>query len=140
MLLTIALAIYLIALATAAINDLLRYEIPDMSSVALVAAFMVTAAYLPFSLSAWHALAGLSTFLIAALLFAIGVCGGGDVKLLGATALWMGWNNLPEFFLLTALAGGVLALLLLVARRLASPPHKFGHWYSRLLHDSEGVP
>src|SRR5437588_9932353 len=97
MLLSIALATYLIALAVAAINDLLHYEIPDMSSVALVAAFLVMATYLPLSLSAWHALAGLATFLVAALLFAFGICGGGDVKLLGATALWMGWNNLPEF-------------------------------------------
>jgi prepilin peptidase CpaA len=140
MLLTLALAIYLIALAAAAINDLRCYEIPDIVSVTLVAAFLPTAASLPLSLSAWHAAAGLATFFAAAILFVTGICGGGDVKLLGATALWMGWQNLPEFLLFTALAGGVLALVLLAARKLASPGHKYGHWYSRLLHDSEGVP
>jgi prepilin peptidase CpaA len=140
MLLSIALGTYLTALVAAAINDLVRYEIPDMLSVALVAAFLLTAAYLPLSLSAWHALAGLATFLVAAILFATGICGGGDVKLIGATALWMGWQNLFEFLLFTALAGGVLALVLIAARKLASPERKSGHWYSRLLCDTEGVP
>jgi prepilin peptidase CpaA len=140
MLLSTAFGIYATALIAAAINDLARYEIPDMLSVVLVAAFLPMAASLPLSLSAWHALTGLATFFVAAILFATGICGGGDVKLLGATALWMGWHNLPEFLLFTALAGGVLALLLIAARKLAPVERKAGHWYSRLLHDSEGVP
>lgn len=140
MLISITLGTYLIALVAAAINDLARYEIPDMLSVALVTAFLPMAAFLPISLSASHAFAGLATFIVAAALFAAGICGGGDVKLLGATALWMGWHNLPEFLLFTAVVGGVLAVLLIAARKLAPVERKAGHWYSRLLHDSEGVP
>jgi prepilin peptidase CpaA len=140
MLLTIAFGIYAAALIAAAVNDLARYEIPNVLSVALVAAFLPIALTQPVSLSAWHALAGAATFLVATFLFAAGICGGGDVKLLGATALWVGWGNLPDFLLVTALAGGALALLILVARKLAAPERRFGHWYSQLLQNNAGVP
>ena len=52
----------------------------------------------------------------------------------------MGWQNLPDFLLYTALAGGALAVLILIVRKLAAPERRFGHWYSPLLHNNAGVP
>jgi prepilin peptidase CpaA len=47
-----------------------------------------------------------------------GWMGGGDVKLLGASALLMPPTSTPELVLNTAMAGGVLALLYVVLARL----------------------
>jgi prepilin peptidase CpaA len=48
-----------------------------------------------------------------AILFARGVVGGGDVKLLAAVSLWVGPTAVPKLLLLTALLGGVLAVAFL---------------------------
>jgi prepilin peptidase CpaA len=40
-----------------------------------------------------------------------GMLGGGDVKMAGATAAWLTLSRLPEYLLLAAVAGGVLALI-----------------------------
>ncbi len=111
---------YVLALAAAGMSDLARYEIPNGLSVALVAAFALLASTLPMPVTINHVLAGTAVFGLTSLLFAAGICGGGDVKLIGATALWMGWSNLPGFLLSMTLIGAVLALCLMVARRLAS--------------------
>jgi prepilin peptidase CpaA len=47
-------------------------------------------------------------------LFALKRIGGGDVKLMAATALWAGADYGIDFLLLTALAGGVLSVGLLL--------------------------
>jgi prepilin peptidase CpaA len=114
-----AFAIYVLALAAAGMSDLLRYVIPNSLSVVLLFAFALLVPELPASLTVNHILAGVAVFGLTSLLFAAGACGGGDVKLLGVTALWMGWSNLPDFLLVMALIGAALALSLLVARRLA---------------------
>ena len=113
-----AYGIYVLALAAAGMSDLVRYQIPNSLSAALVAGFALVALLLPGAVIVNHVLAGVAVFGVTTVLFAIGVCGGGDVKLLGATALWMGWSNLPDFLLLMALIGAALALSLLLARRL----------------------
>lgn len=115
-----AYGLYVLALVAAAISDLARYEIPNSASVALVAGFALVTITLPLPAALAHLLAAGTVFAFAALLFALGVCGGGDVKLLGATALWMGWSHLPSFLLLMALAGAALALMLLALRRLTA--------------------
>jgi prepilin peptidase CpaA len=48
-----------------------------------------------------------------------GGLGGGDVKLAGAVALWVGLRSLPTFALGTALAGGVTALTCLLLSKRA---------------------
>jgi len=50
-------------------------------------------------------------------LFAIGGMGGGDAKLLAATALWMGFGvSLVDYLVTSALLGGLLTLAILVFR------------------------
>lgn len=63
---------------------------------------------------------GLAVFAAGAVVFAAGWLGGGDVKLLSALALWAGPAHLAGFLLITALAGGVLALAALVYARLVA--------------------
>jgi prepilin peptidase CpaA len=57
-------------------------------------------------------LVGLAIFFIP---FAMGGMGAGDVKLLGAVGALQGWQFVLSAALLTALAGGVMALVYLIA-------------------------
>ncbi len=67
-----------------------------------------------------------SGLLAFAVVFAIGygmfvfrLAGGGDIKMLSVLALWVGWGQvLVTFVLVMAILGGVLTLVLLVARQL----------------------
>jgi prepilin peptidase CpaA len=51
-------------------------------------------------------------------LFAAGLVGGGDVKLAAAATVWIGARAIPEFLVVTALVGGLLALGILGGRAL----------------------
>jgi len=58
-------------------------------------------------------------FGLFALAFAMGAMGGGDVKLLGALALWLPWQAVVALLFVTSVAGGVLTIAFLIARKLA---------------------
>jgi len=59
----------------------------------------------------------LIVFLIFAGFQLIGQMGGGDVKLLGALALWFNWKVMFTLLFFMALAGGVLTVVLLIVHR-----------------------
>ena len=140
MLVALAFAVYVLVFAAAAASDLVRYEIPNVLSLVLVAAFLPFASALSLAVAASHVSAALSILVLTALCFGFGLMGGGDAKLLAAAALWMGWQNLLPFILLTTLAGACLGMLLLVLRRLLPRAAQADRWYSRLLSPREGVP
>lgn len=110
----------------AAVQDFRHYIISNrtvMGVIALFALFLVAQLLLPEParlLAApvehlWKALIlALVVFAGAAGLFAAGVMGGGDVKLLGAVTLWAGPQWTAPFLLLTALAGGLVTLVVLL--------------------------
>lgn len=108
----------LAALLAAAIADVRRFEIPDSLSVAillLAVGFGLATPGFPW----WQHLAAVALlFGLGLLAFARGWLGGGDVKLLVAIAGWTGLQGLPLQFALVAVAGGLLTLALVVARRV----------------------
>ena len=59
---------------------------------------------------------GAAVFAVGVGLFVLKLTGGGDVKLLAATALWAGTERVLGLLLVMALAGGVLALVMWLAR------------------------
>lgn len=61
---------------------------------------------------------GVVVFLLFAGAFAMGWMGGGDVKLLGALALWLPLVPLVRMLLIMSVAGGVLTLVLVAVYRL----------------------
>jgi prepilin peptidase CpaA len=108
-------------LAAAAVSDARRFIIPNWLCGA------VAALSLPYWLGAGGALwpgyafqIGLAAAVFAALaaLFAFGLMGGGDVKLLAALALWLPVQRFVEMMIVVAVAGGLLTLGLLIAHRL----------------------
>lgn len=131
-------------LAAAAVGDVVRYRIPNSLSVALALAYLPAAALSGAGLEeiAWHLGAGLVVLLVGMALFFAGVFGGADAKLLGAAGCWTGFALLPALLIFMALAGGLLALLLLVLRRVLrrlAEPQSTG-WVGRQLARPRDVP
>ena len=130
-------------MALAGSLDLLTMTIPNRVSLALVAAFPVAAlcAGMGGAVMASHVAAGAAMLAIGIFMFARGWLGGGDAKLLAAAALWLGFEHLAGYILLVALFGGVLALLVLLYRRLAPPVWLCSQAWALRLHDSRvGIP
>ncbi len=71
---------------------------------------------------AWQIGLALLVFGIFAGAFALGMMGGGDVKMIGALALWLQPWALARMLVVMALAGGVLTLVTLVEHRLRKRP------------------
>lgn len=122
MLETLIFVVFPFAMVFAAISDLLSMKIQNRVSVILVLTFAVVA---PFTGMGWtafslHFAAGLLALVMTFGLFAAGGMGGGDAKLISATALWMGLSPLlAEYLLYSAALGGLLTIIILALR--ASP-------------------
>lgn len=137
------LLVFPAAMAYAAASDVVSMTIPNRLCLALVAAFAVCAFALGLSwiTIGWHIAAGLSVLLFCFGLFAAGWLGGGDAKLAAATALWFGFEPLLSYLLVTAIAGGVLALVLVGLRAMPLPePAARWAWAKRLHGVEKGVP
>ncbi|TLX11651.1 prepilin peptidase [Rhizobium sp. MHM7A] len=119
MIVTALLLVFPFCLATAAFSDLFTMTIPNRVSLILIASFFVVAPLSGLGLPAigMHLAAGAIVFTAGFALFAFNVMGGGDAKLLTATALWFGLNE-SLLFLMTdvAIAGGLITLLILLVR------------------------
>ncbi|WP_245906530.1 A24 family peptidase [Teichococcus aestuarii] len=100
-------------LAVAAWRDIATRTIPD--TVSILAALIGLAARLALGPQAalLSVLTAAVLFALLLFLFARGALGGGDVKLMSALALGMAPAMVWDFLVVTALAGGVLALVYL---------------------------
>ncbi|KAF0225036.1 MAG: prepilin peptidase [Rhodospirillaceae bacterium] len=109
------------ALADACISDLRALRIADRDSMAVAAAFVLCGLDgWPVQQLAWHVAAAAAVFAAGAALFALGVWGGGDVKLCAALALLTGFVGLPRFLFVMATVGGIVALAVLALRGRAA--------------------
>ena len=109
-----------LCLAVAAISDLLTMTIPNRVPAILLGAFILVAplAGLSLPMIGMHVAAGLIVFAVCFALFAMNVMGGGDAKLLTASAVWFGLNSsLMEFLVYVSFLGGILTLLILMMRK-----------------------
>jgi prepilin peptidase CpaA len=113
------LIIFPFAMANAATSDLLTMTIANRVSIVLIAAFALLA---PFTGMDWytygmHFLAMGLVLAFCFTLFAFGVMGGGDAKLMSATALWFGFNiMLLQYLVIGSFFGGLLTLAILSFR------------------------
>ena len=110
------------ALVAAAVGDIRTRTIPNILTLGIALAAV------PFwwlsDLALWPDVAlrvavAAGVFALFAAAFALGMMGGGDVKLLGAVALWL--PPAAVLFLLVAMSliGGLLTLVLWIRHRLA---------------------
>ena len=137
------LFVFPVLMAFAASSDLITMRITNKLVLAVAGSFLVVAlvAGLPLELIGMHVVAGIVVLAVCFGLFALGWIGGGDAKLVAATAMWFGFTHMLEYLLMASLLGGGLTLVLLLARRFPLPyPLKSVAWIDRL-HDSKtGVP
>jgi prepilin peptidase CpaA len=119
----LAIVGFIVLLSAAAISDVRKLTIPNSYclGIAICYPFFVLAPAQPVDWVGGLLVCG-GLLVVGFALFTTGRVGGGDAKLLAATALWAGPGLLMEFLLLTALAGGGIALLLYVRHRWARSP------------------
>lgn len=113
----IPLALLAAILVTASVGDVRRYIIPNWIAVAVAALYPV---YILLHAQPvdWSGgiIVAFSLFGLGYVLHVLGVMGGGDVKLLAAAGLWAGTQYLMPLLLIMALSGGMLAVVLMIAR------------------------
>jgi len=129
--------------AFAAAMDLFTKKVPNPIPVLLALAFLPLA--LLVGLDAWtiakHLAAGVLMLVLGGLLFIPGWFGGGDGKLMAAIGLWIGADNLLDYMLYVALAGGLIGLALCCVRAAPLPRALLGEvWALRLHRPGAGIP
>ena len=128
----------------AIVSDMVSMTIANRVSVILVATFAVVAPLTGMAWAdyGWHFAAAAMVLGVTFSLFALGTMGGGDAKLLAATALWMGFSlQLMEYLVQAAVFGGLLTVAIVIYR--ASPLSVFtgGNLFLRhFANGKAGVP
>ena len=117
---TAFLLIGLALLLSAGLHDVAFRTVPNRLCLALLGCGLVLRL---LGADVWQGLlAGLIVFGLCAAAWRFGWIGGGDVKMLGAAAVFVPPALVPEMVLDTSLAGGVLAALYLVGSKLVPAP------------------
>jgi len=126
----------------AAFKDATTMTIPNWISLALIAGFFIV---IPFVWPGWeafgtHILVGLSFFLAGFAMFAFGWLGGGDAKLMAATALWWQWPDAVVYVLYTTVIGCFLALALMIGRKFIPVRILTAPWAYKMFKDEKKMP
>lgn len=108
----LSMTVFPLLMIIAGAGDALSMRIPNWLTVLIAVVFfpMAFLVGMPWSMIGLHILVGFGLFIAGFMLFALGLFGGGDSKLLAAAGLWLGWADLMPFLVMTAFAGGLLAL------------------------------
>lgn len=139
----VILLVFPLAMLVGGFMDLFTLTIPNRISLALIAGFIVAALItgMPLATFGSHVLTGLAVLALGIALFAGGYVGGGDAKLLAAAALWLGHTQVMPYIVLVAVAGGLLAILILLYRQIILPPYLMQQeWAQRLHNKTSGIP
>jgi prepilin peptidase CpaA len=101
-------------LAVIAYGDVRTRRIPNVLSLAIAILGLLRIILVHDPVAAGHTFAAATAIFVAAfLLFWYGAIGGGDAKLVAATALLVGYHDLSGFLFLMSACGGALALAVL---------------------------
>ena len=103
----------------AAWSDARFLRIPNWLSMTVLVAFIPAAVIAGLSMEsiAWHFGAGIAVLVAGFVLFALGLFGGGDAKLLSVCALWLGIYQVLWLLAAVVLVGGVLSILVILLRK-----------------------
>lgn len=137
------LLVFPLAMAVAGFMDMLTMTIPNRISLVLVVAFLVAAPLAGLGLEQFlmHLGAGALVLTIGFGMFAAGWIGGGDIKLLAASSLWVGLNLLMPYLFAVTVIGFVLGLGMLFARRFFPEGSvRAPGWVLRLQASETGIP
>jgi prepilin peptidase CpaA len=131
--------IFAILVIAAGLQDALQGRMSNRIVLLLIVGAVAGAIVLGPKLELWQNVAVFAALLVlGTAMFAKGVLGGGDVKVLAATSLWFSIAGAAKMLLAVAMSGAVLALLVIVARLV-----KWGEGVQRrlpFLRPRAGVP
>lgn len=134
-------AIFSACLAAAALCDFTGLKVPNILTAPFAAVGLGMVVLQTPDTAVITLCAALAVFLIGWALFALGVMGGGDGKLMAATAIWLGPYALLDFTVLIAFFGGVLAVVVLLLHRAERYQVLLGPvWMARLSAPRPPVP
>lgn len=139
----IRLLLFPALMAFAASSDLLTMTISNRLSMALAGGFFLLTLITGMSLYAFgmHLAATAVVLVIAFVFFSQGWIGGGDAKLVAATALWFGFDYLLDYLICASLFGGALTLAIIQFRKLPLPAVLAREtWILRLHKTGAGIP
>jgi prepilin peptidase CpaA len=112
-------ALLALALIAAAVEDATRLRISNITCLAVIATAVIAMALHGFPASLWQNLLVFAAILaLGTAAFAARVLGGGDVKFLAALGLWVDFSGAAWLIAAVLIAGGVLALVIVVSRAL----------------------
>jgi prepilin peptidase CpaA len=102
-----------VLLVIAAVSDAQRYRIPNIVCLALLLLFPLFVLTAPGAVEWGQHLMVFGLMLISGFAMFMGnIAGAGDIKLLAVTGLWAGPHLVAVFLVTTAIAGGILALVM----------------------------
>jgi len=139
----IRLLLFPALMAFAASSDLITMTISNRVSLLLVGSFFALAFawHMPLAEIGMHLGASAVVLVVAFIFFARGWIGGGDAKLAAATALWLGFDQLPDYVVFASLFGGVLTFAILRFRAMPLPRMLADQeWAQRLHRMDNGIP
>lgn len=118
----LAVTALLVLLILAALQDSIMLKISNYICGAVLLLGIVAAVLAGPLLSLWeNGVVFVLALAIGTFLFGRGILGGGDVKLFAATVIWFDFEGALRMLMFTALAGGVLAVLIILLRALPWP-------------------
>ncbi len=141
MILSLFIAVFFALCLFAAIRDVETLTIPNWLN-AWLAFLFVPACILAvpgWDVAGWHLMAGAIAFVISIILFMTGVFGGGDAKMIPGVMLWVGPQGTIDFIYGMAIAGGLLAVTVILMRRVV-PAHAAPGFAYQTLQAGKGVP
>ncbi|MDO5407494.1 MAG: A24 family peptidase [Eubacteriales bacterium] len=121
----VTVAAFLVMLAAVALTDWITMEIPDRFTAALAVIGVVSIVTMP-EISPGSRLAGVFSVSVPLFLmtyFIPGAFGGGDIKLMGACGLLLGWKLSLVSLVLAILTGGSYGIWLLAAGKKGCKDH-----------------
>lgn len=128
-------SLFPILMIVAGAGDALSLRIPNWLTAAIALLFfpMALATTMPLDAVLMHAAVGVTLFVAGFVLFALGLFGGGDAKLMAAAGLWFGWPHVMPFLVMTVFAGGLLAVCVIAWSAIAATSEIHGAtWTQRL--------
>lgn len=120
-------------LVSAGIEDARKREIANWKNAAI--ALLAVPWWIANALAFWPDIViqigiAVAVFALFAAAFHFGMMGGGDVKMIGALALWFPFQPLVTMLIIMSLAGGAITLLMLIdkwlRRQTAQPEVPYG--------------
>ncbi len=139
----IILLLFPLAMFYAAASDLFSMTISNKVSIILVAGFVILswAIGMDWATIAWNWGLAAIVLTIGIGFFAVNLVGGGDVKLAAATSLWLGWEHTLPYLIMASFMGGVLTLMIIIARAWSLPVALHNvEWINRLHNKEKDVP